>query len=593
MQNICFLVLATLASLHCFATMVSDRSLRMLTRRRLLDGMVKHVLCGSGTGTSMIGERGSRESVSKESRRRSYLVLITDKWTLQLLERVCQMHDLLSEGIALVECLDSRREALPLDALYFLAPTMENMDRLVEELSTKPKYRSSHVFFSHRLEDLMLQRVAESYEAVARISSFAELNVSMLCYDDRSFQLQDQGDALKQLLGIAPQGSEEGMDLRQIGSCLATFFASMGQEPLVFCAGNRGCERLAREVCQRLEEMETHGGAAWRDTASSETCSLLIVDRSFDWAPVLVHDMGYEVDFNRIEGAWLSTLPSIGSEAVDAQVNEENLTDEEGALATEGHAGLPSPDISPAQPRRLGKLPELKSMNQPLLRSGEAMKKWKATFQLTTAIKKGATLRGMVQLSQLGKVRAAEAATETPVSFKSLAKRVSDASQHSRGSVSGQPKTAPGGAVAASQKTTARKATGVDAVPPPIFGLNGHGQNGLSRASAVKDITAGAPRASKAQAEENDGNFAATYPSALARKMANVLQKLKDQGEDVSMSTALSSRRPKEGAGGAESRPPATAPGHESWQRDPLGESFAEALGRGKPGEFRTTAIYG
>eukprot|EP00913_Durusdinium_trenchii_P021818 g20500.t1 len=69
----------------------------------------------------------------ENSRRRAYLVLIADKWTLQLLERVCQMHDLLSEGIALVECLDSPREALPLDALYFLAPTMENMDRLVEE----------------------------------------------------------------------------------------------------------------------------------------------------------------------------------------------------------------------------------------------------------------------------------------------------------------------------------------------------------------------------------------------------------------------------------------------------------------------------
>ncbi|CAL1145234.1 unnamed protein product [Cladocopium goreaui] len=467
------------------------------------------------------------------------------------------MHDLLSEGIALVECLDSRREALPLDALYFLAPTMENMDRLVEELSTKPKYRSSHVFFSHRLEDLMLQRVAESYEAVARISSFAELNVSMLCYDDRSFQLQDQGDALKQLLGIAPQGSEEGMDLRQVGSCLATFFASMGQEPLVFCAGNRGCERLAREVCQRLEEMETHG-AAWRDTTSSETCSLLIVDRSFDWAPVLVHDMGYEVDFNRSEGAWLSTLPSIGSEAVDAQVNEANLTELEedaleGAAATEGHAGLPSPDTSP-QPRRLGKLPELKCGN-PGPHGAQLFGGW-------------VSCNRKVQLSQLGKVRAAEAPKESPVTLKSLAKRVSDASQHSgRGSVSGPPSTAPG-AVSASQKT-ARQGTGLD-VPPPIFGLNGHGQNGLSRASAVKDITAGAPRTSKAQAEENDGNFAATYPSALARKMANVLQKLKDQGEDVSMSTALSSRRPKEGA----ERPPATAPG-ENW-RDPLGESFAE-----------------
>lgn len=31
-----------------------------------------------------------------------------------------------------------------------------------------------------------------------------------------------------------------------------------------------------------------------RDVASPETCSLLIVDRSVDWLPLLLHDMGYE-----------------------------------------------------------------------------------------------------------------------------------------------------------------------------------------------------------------------------------------------------------------------------------------------------------
>jgi hypothetical protein len=57
------------------------------------------------------------------------------------------------------------------------------------------------------------------------------------------------------------------------------------------------------------------------------------------------------------------------------------------------------------------------------------------------------------------------------------------------------------------------------------------------------------------------------------------------------MSTALSSRRPKEGA----ERPPATAPG-ENW-RDPLGESFAEAEPRGNSAgtqeSLEFSAIYG
>ena len=57
------------------------------------------------------------------------------------------------------------------------------------------------------------------------------------------------------------------------------------------------------------------------------------------------------------------------------------------------------------------------------------------------------------------------------------------------------------------------------------------------------------------------------------------------------LSTALSSRRPKEGA----ERPPATAPG-ENW-RDPLGESFAEAEPRGNSAGTQESlefpAIYG
>jgi len=274
-------------------------SLRVLSWHRMLDGMVRHVLCGppyqGQAGSSYTG--GSRENIAvKDSIQQRYLVLVTDKWTLPLLERVCHIDDLLKERIALVESLDAPREALPLDAVYFLAPSLENMDRLVEELSTKSaKYRSSHIFFSHRLEDLMLQRLAESLEAVSKISTFSELNLSMLAYDDHSFHMQDHGDSLKGLLGIA---SQEAFDWKRAGCCLATLFATLGQEPRVLCAtpcGNEGhCERLAREVCIRLEEMEARGGAPWRSRASSETCSLLIVDRSLDWVPLLLHDLGYE-----------------------------------------------------------------------------------------------------------------------------------------------------------------------------------------------------------------------------------------------------------------------------------------------------------
>eukprot|EP00439_Symbiodinium_sp_Y106_P037829 s7341_g4.t1 len=46
-----------------------------------------------------------------DSIQQRYLVLVTDKWTLPLLERVCHIDDLLKERIALVESLDAPREA--------------------------------------------------------------------------------------------------------------------------------------------------------------------------------------------------------------------------------------------------------------------------------------------------------------------------------------------------------------------------------------------------------------------------------------------------------------------------------------------------
>ena len=45
-------------------------------------------------------------------------------------------------------------------------------------------------------QDVLLQRVAQSWDAVQRIASFAELNVSCLCYEDRSFQLQVRSRSL-------------------------------------------------------------------------------------------------------------------------------------------------------------------------------------------------------------------------------------------------------------------------------------------------------------------------------------------------------------------------------------------------------------
>lgn len=270
--------------------------LREVCRRRLLQEMVRLALPSS----SGLAGPGSQERV--------YLVLVADALTLRMVTSVCQVHDLLAESVWGVQCIESTRRASPaLDALYFIAPTVANVEQLVRDLLDRgPKYRGFHIFFSHKLRDELLQSMTRAQGAVARVRSFAELNLSFLAHDDRAFHLDDRG-SLAELLGDAPAESASLADaacrLATLAACLPAkpgiLYAarSAGSSSTLRLAGPGGsagiCERLARELHVRLEEMEARG-VAWQQPARPGDCTLLIVDRSIDWIPLLAHDMHYE-----------------------------------------------------------------------------------------------------------------------------------------------------------------------------------------------------------------------------------------------------------------------------------------------------------
>eukprot|EP00913_Durusdinium_trenchii_P021817 g20499.t1 len=249
--------------------------------------------------------------------------------------------------------------------------------------------------------------------------------------------------------------------------------------------------------------------------------------------------------------------PFLGDEEVDElrrMVDDLGTAGPEAAVAGEAPERRPRPSVPEHSNQR--------ALHAPSPKSTEAMKKWKATFQLTSAIKKGATLRGMVQLSQLGKVRHEALQAVVPAAAAAPAtSRLSVGEAPAAGAnLRSPPKTAPGPAL---QKS----GPGAE-LPPPIFGLTGKpGAGSAQRQSALQDLT-GARQAQ--DGAENDGNFAATFPSLLARKMANILHKIKGQ-EGSAPFAALGRERPRRQSGDA--------------RRSDRGESFAVEAGasRGDP----------
>lgn len=314
---------------------VSRNGLQEACKRRILD-MIRQVSTGlddsgldrSGTPQQFNSSRSdvSGTGVALGADRRS-LVMIVDHSTLKVLSGACRTHDLVQEGVYLTELIDrDRKGGLPMDALYFLSPTQENIEAMVEDSKgiasdepvvakkkpgrgsngdsstpkRRPKYKSFHVFFSYKLPEELLRMMAAETDLVMQIKTFKELNLAFFAHDSRTFHFADNNALGKVLHG-------DVLPTKQLSQCacqLATACATMGARPRIrFCrngtsgAAPGGCERLAHELQSRLDEIESKGGFEDQGPALCGTqgpFTLVIIDRAFDFAGGLIHDMGYE-----------------------------------------------------------------------------------------------------------------------------------------------------------------------------------------------------------------------------------------------------------------------------------------------------------
>lgn len=272
---------------------VSTR-LRDISRQRLLEEMVQQVLYH--------GQLEPRAVQRKDGETNKYVILVVDTYTLRVITTVCNIHNLLQEGVCLVEQLDNPREALPvLDAIYFISPTEENIRLLLEDTvgvdgkAKRGKYKSAHVFFTHFLPDPLLGRIASAKGAANRIHTFAELNLSFVAHDQRVFHLARQSAFDRLMDGPSAAAAQEG-----VADQLATLCASLGalEAKIRFYRGpgdeQGACASLAADLEAKLLSISSRGPLFQRETAREGGWTVIIVNRAFDWLALLAHDFCYE-----------------------------------------------------------------------------------------------------------------------------------------------------------------------------------------------------------------------------------------------------------------------------------------------------------
>eukprot|EP00965_Chrysotila_dentata_P173987 5743654-Pleurochrysis_carterae.AAC.1 len=119
------------------------------------------------------------------------------------------MSELIEHNVHLVENVTMRdangnylrRQPLPaLPALYLLTPTVESVNRFLDDFREKkpPLYARAHLFFTSRISDALLAKIKNSAAAMRAIGSFKELNLEFALAEANVFTL-NKPDALTTL----------------------------------------------------------------------------------------------------------------------------------------------------------------------------------------------------------------------------------------------------------------------------------------------------------------------------------------------------------------------------------------------------------
>ncbi|KAG8374793.1 hypothetical protein BUALT_Bualt10G0032600 [Buddleja alternifolia] len=254
----------------------------------------------------------------------SWKVLIMDKVTVKIMSFACKMADITEEGVSLVEDIHKRRQPLPtMDAIYFVQPTKENIVIFLSDMSGRsPLYRKAFVFFSSPVARDLVSHIKREGSVLSRIGALREMNLEYFAIDSQGF-VTDNERALEDLFGDEESSRKGDACLNLMATRIATAFASLREFPFVRYRAAKSLDPNTMTTFRDLIPTKLAAGV-WNcltkyksnvpNFPQSETCELLILDRSIDQIAPIIHEWTYDAmchDLLNMEGnKYVHEVPS-------------------------------------------------------------------------------------------------------------------------------------------------------------------------------------------------------------------------------------------------------------------------------------------
>ncbi|WJX60408.1 hypothetical protein P8452_45619 [Trifolium repens] len=242
-------------------------------------------------------------------------VLIMDKLTLKIMSHSCRMADITDEGVSLVEDIYRQRQPLPtMDAIYFLQPTRENITMFLSDMAGKaPLYRKAFVFFSSPISRELVVDIKKDPRVLPRLGALREMNLEYFAIDSQGF-ITNNERALEDLFGDEENNRKAVACLNAMATRIATVFASLKEFPSIRYRAAKSLDATTMTTFRDLIPTKLAAGVwdcltKYKKTIpnfpQTETCDLLIIDRSIDQIAPVIHEWTYDAmchDLLNMEG---------------------------------------------------------------------------------------------------------------------------------------------------------------------------------------------------------------------------------------------------------------------------------------------------
>ncbi|CAF0727154.1 unnamed protein product [Didymodactylos carnosus] len=292
-------------------------------------------------GAKLINDILRCESV-RQKERNDWKVLVMDRLATRIISASCKMHDIMSEGITIVEDIMKKREPLPmLEAVYFIQPNEKSMNELVNDFEKTaglyPKYKAAHVFFTEACNPELFNKLIRS-KCSKYIKTCQEVNIAFLPYERQVFTL-DSPETF--YINFNPNSTQQRMvHLDRIAEQIATLCATLGEYPSIRYRGeNEKMVEFAHAVQQKLNQYKADD-ATMGEGADKAKSVLLLLDRGFDAVTPLLHELTFQAmayDLLKIENdvfEYELQTPGVDPKVTPAQ-KQKVLLDENDDLWTE------------------------------------------------------------------------------------------------------------------------------------------------------------------------------------------------------------------------------------------------------------------